>query len=121
MPSSGQSLTRPAASLSWTACQRNLPSDSRKHMTMPLSKGSLLDLSTSRGLRGFLLFVPTNTLPPATIGPPYALEPRSTLHLIFFSLPDSTLHSAGMFRSKVLTKLRLGVPPNMVQPAPAFS
>ena len=63
MPSSGQSLTRPASSLSWTSCQRNSPLSSLKHIRTPLSPRISL-------LRGRSLLVPMNILPPAKIGPP---------------------------------------------------
>src|SRR4051812_40982340 len=46
MPSSGQSYARPPSSLSYTICHWKAPSDSRKHMTMPLSPWIFL----SRGL-----------------------------------------------------------------------
>src|SRR5437016_2216363 len=62
MPCSGQSLTRPDASLSWASCQRNFPSASLKQRMIPLSPWTL-------GLRGVpLLLVPTETLPPALTG-----------------------------------------------------
>src|SRR4051794_7710507 len=109
MPSSGQSLTRPAPSLSVTHCHRNVPSLSRKHISTPLSPW--IDLS-----RGFWLLVPTKILPRWTTGPPYALEPSSATHLMFFSLPFSTLHVAGRSFSVRLTRLRDGVPPNSGQP-----
>jgi hypothetical protein len=63
MPCSGQSLTRPDSSLSWTACQRNFPSLASKHMTMPLSPWTF-------GLRGAWLFVPAKIRPPETTGLP---------------------------------------------------
>ena len=59
MPWYGQSLTRPATSLSWTACHRNVPSDSLKAMSTPLSP-------LMAGSRTPSLFVPTKTTPPAT-------------------------------------------------------
>src|SRR5262249_14650871 len=104
MPCSGQSLTRPASSLSCTACQRNLPSASRKHMTTPLSPVISL-------LRGEPLLVPRKILPPDTTALPYDCEPSSTDHLIFF--PDLTSRSAGKLRSTELTMFRCSVPPNM--------
>src|SRR5262249_49393730 len=108
IPSCGQSFTRPAGSLSCTACQRNFPVFSSKHITIPLSPLIL-------GLRRLPLLVPTKTLPSAITGPPYAFEPRSADHLMFFAAPSSTLHSVGTFFSNVFTMLRLGLPPNIGQ------
>ena len=104
----GQSFTRPAASLSWTFCQRNLPSDSRKHITTPLSPLTL-------GWRSDWLLVPTKILPPATTGLPNDCEPSWATHLMF--LPVVTSHVSGMFFSTVLIMLRCGVPPHMCQSA----
>src|SRR4030095_2534752 len=101
----GQSLTRPAASLSLTCCQRNWPSDSRKAMRIPLSPVTL-------GSRGFSLLVPTKTFPPATTGFPYDCEPRSAFHLIFFLALTS--HTTGRFFIGE-TILRCGVPPHIGQ------
>src|SRR4051812_43431517 len=106
MPSSGQSLTRPPASLSCATCQRNLPSLSRKHIRTPLSP--LISLS-----RGRLLLVPMKILPPEKIGPPYALLPRYCDHRTFLSLETS--QSVGMFFSTRLTRLRCTVPPQTGQ------
>src|SRR5438105_3295274 len=114
MPSSGQSLTRPAGSLSLTYCQRNSPSDSRKHMRTPLSIGSSL-ASTSRLFRGTLLLVPTKILPPEITGPPYAFEPSAADHLMFFSAPFLPLQVVGILVSVRLTRLRDTVPPNIGQ------
>src|SRR6266545_5930637 len=69
--------------------------------------------------RGNWLLVPTMTRPPATTGPPYALEPRSATHLTFFAfwpLPPMS-HSLGRPLTRRLTMLRLGDPPYMNQPS----
>src|SRR6266436_4621557 len=65
------------------------------------------------GSRGFSLLVPTNTLPPATVGPPYELLPSWAVHLTFFSSPSLTLQSVTMPLAKGLAQLRLGPPPNI--------
>ena len=65
-PSFGQSLTLPASSLSWTACQRNLPVRSSKHISTPRSIGSTSPSActvVSRLLRGRSLLVPTKISP----------------------------------------------------------
>ncbi len=108
MPSRGQSWTRPAASLSWRACHRNLPEPASKHMTTPLSPVILSSF-------GFSLLVPMKILPPAITGPPYAFEPRSADHLTFFCASSWTFHSVGMSLSTVLTMSRFWVPPNRGQ------
>src|SRR5262245_2681539 len=113
-PSSGQSVTWPEGSLSFTCCQSNLPVASSRHMTMPLSTGSTLpfdSLCVSRGLRGDWLLVPTKILPPLTIGPPYAFDPSLTTHLMFVFFFKS--HSVGTFFSTGLTIFRPGPLPNM--------
>src|SRR3954467_8524814 len=84
MPWYGQSLARPAASLSCTACHMNWPSDSRNAMRTPLSPLTF-------GSRGPSLLVPTEIIPPATTGLPYACEPRSATHLTFFFVFTSQL------------------------------
>src|SRR5262249_28254860 len=107
-PYKPQSLTMPEGSLSWTACQRNSPFDSRKHIRMPLSMGITLPVSLFLtvyfGSRGLWLLVPTKILPSAITGPPCELVPSWATHLIlsFFS----TSHSMGTFLSQVLTMLR---------------
>src|SRR5207249_3524287 len=58
----------PVPSLGTANCQRNLPVFSSKHISTPRSPASF-------GLRGASLFVPTNTLPPATVGLPYDCDP----------------------------------------------
>src|SRR6185436_14261168 len=73
----GQSFTRPAASLSWTICHMNSPSDSRKAINTPLSP-------TILGSRRPSLFVPTKTIPPATTALPYVCDPSWATHLTFF-------------------------------------
>src|SRR5438445_6503821 len=62
-PRYSQSLILPVPSLGTANCQRNLPVFSSKHIRIPRSP-------TSFGLRGASLLVPTNTLPPATVGLP---------------------------------------------------
>ena len=73
-PSCGQSFTGPLGSFSWTACQRNLPVFSSKHMRMPRSIGSCSPVwaffFASRGFRGRPLLVPTKIFPPQMMGPP---------------------------------------------------
>src|SRR5437867_2559504 len=83
----------------------NWPSDSRNAISTPLSPLTF-------GSRGPSLFVPTNTIPLATTGFPYACEPSSAIHFTFFLV----------FRSQVVgspfmleTMLRSGVPPHMGQ------
>ena len=61
MPWNGQSFARPAASLSCTACHRNVPSDSRNAIRTPLSP-------LMAGSRIASLLVPTSTMPLATTG-----------------------------------------------------
>src|SRR5512136_1703611 len=85
-PCSGQSCFWPDSSLSLTACHRNRPSDSRKHISTPLSP-------VMPGSLGRPLLVPTNTLPPATTGFPYDVLPRPAFHLMF--VPAWTSHEAG--------------------------
>src|SRR5262249_32877318 len=106
--------TRPEGNLSWTACQRNRPVASSKHMTTPLSRGTLLSgsfgsASVSRGLRGRSLLVPTNTLPLATTGPPEAFDPSAADHLIF--LPVLPPRAAGPRRAEGWPMWRPGGPP----------
>src|SRR3954453_12728922 len=101
----GQSLARPAASLSCTACHMNWPSDSRNAMRTPLSPLTF-------GSRGPSLLVPTRTMPPATTGLPYACEPSSATHFTFFFVLTS--HVVG--RPFIVdTMLRSGVPPHIGQ------
>src|SRR5262245_15234140 len=121
MPACGQSLTWPLGSLSWTACQRNLPVFSFKHIPMPQSIGSASPLAStlrSRVLRGFALLVPTNTLPPATTGCVTIREPSGTAHRMPSPVSGSKL--SGTPRSVRLAMFRPGVPPNIGQADPAF-
>src|SRR3954467_9653659 len=105
MPWYGQSLARPAARWSCTACHMNWPSDSRNAMRTPLSPLTF-------GSRGPSLLVPTKIIPPATTGLPYACEPSSATHLTFFFVFTSQLvGSPFMFD----TMLRSGVPPHIGQ------
>src|SRR5215207_7050496 len=103
MPWKGQSLTRPAATLSWTACQRKAPVFSSKAISTPLSP-------TTFGSRLASLLVPTRTTPPATVMLPYVCEPSSAAHLTFFFV--FTSHDVGIpFAFE--TMLRSGVPPHI--------
>ncbi len=63
MPWNGQSLARPADSLSCTDCHRNWPSDSRNAISTPLSPLIAGSFIAS-------LLVPTSTTPFATTGLP---------------------------------------------------
>src|SRR5439155_2689431 len=76
-------------------------------------------LARSRLLRWSLLVVPWKTLRPATSGPPYEREPRSTFHRS--TSGSSLLNLSGTPLALRLTMLRSGVPPNMrwSPPAPA--
>src|SRR6185503_6390736 len=105
MPWYGQSLARPAASLSCTACHMNWPSDSRKAIRTPLSPLTF-------GSRAPSLFVPTKTMPPATTGLPYACDPSSATHLTFFFVLTSQVVGRPFM---VETMLRSAVPPHMGQ------
>ena len=105
MPWNGQSLARPAASLSWTACHRNWPSETRNAIRMPLSPLTF-------GSRIASLLVPTSTMSPETTGLPYVWEPSSATHLtFFFDLRSQVVGSPFM----VDTMLRSGVPPHIGQ------
>src|ERR1041384_1253572 len=105
MPWYGQSFTRPAASLSWTICHINSPSDSRKAISTPLSPVIF-------GSRSPSLFVPTKTMPPETTALPYDCEPSWATHFIFFFvLTSQVVGRPFMFE----TMLRSGVPPHMGQ------
>src|SRR5205823_5355679 len=108
-PHGPASLKMGSAGISCTACHRNLPSASLKHIMTPLTA------PLTAGSRGLPLLVPKNTLPSATIGPPYALLPSSAAHLILRNLPSSALQSIGRFFAAGLAMLRCGVPPNMGQ------
>src|ERR1043165_745105 len=88
MPWYGQSLTRPVASLSWTICHMNWPSDSRKAISTPLSPVIF-------GSRKPSLLVPTKTMPPETTTLPKVCEPSWATHLMFFLVLTSQL--VGMF------------------------
>src|SRR4029077_10902258 len=99
---------------SCTACQRNWPSLSRKHMMIPWSP-------LTAESRGASLLVPTKIFPPAMTGPPYVTLPNLAIHLMFFCFPSSVLHSVGMFLSRVLTGLRLQEQPPMGQSSFDFS
>src|SRR3989304_3931988 len=64
------------------------------------------------GSRGASLFVPTNTMPPATTGLPYACEPSSAIHFTFFFVLTSQLVGSPFMLD---TMLRSGVPPHIGQ------
>src|SRR5690606_20485905 len=77
IPWNGQSLARPEASLSCTACHMNSPSHSRNALRMLLSHLTFGSFIAS-------LLVPTTTLPPVTAWVPYVWEATSGVHLTFF-------------------------------------
>src|SRR5262249_53165224 len=101
----GQSLARPAASLSWTDCHRNWPSDSRKAISTPRSPLTSGSFTPS-------LLVPTSTTPLATTGLPYACEPSSATHFTFFLVLTSQAVGRPFIED---TMLRSGVPPHIGQ------
>src|SRR5262249_35073369 len=113
------SLTFPVPSLGTASCQRSLPVCSSRHNRMPRSPVIF-------GLRGDSLFVPTNTLPPATVGLPYDCEPSLTTHFTFLVVAMSISsvlplkvpaanESGSPFSSE--TMLRDGVCPHIGQSA----
>src|SRR6185503_13432387 len=107
MPWKGQSFARPAASLSCAACHMNWPSDSRNAIRTPLSPLTSGSLFPS-------LLVPTKTIPAATTGFPYACEPSSATHLMFFLVLTSQLVGSPFMLDSML---RSGVPPHIGQSA----
>ena len=94
-----------ASSLSVTACQRNLPSDSRKHISTPLSPAI-------SGFLGLPLFVPRKIFPSATTGFPFEEDPIGTFHLTLVPFLASQ-ESGSAFMEDVI--LRCAVPPHIGQ------
>src|ERR1043165_1682251 len=105
MPWYGQSLTRPVASLSWTICHINWPSDSRNAIKIPLSPVTF-------GSRRPSLLVPMKTMPPDTTTLPKVCEPSWATHLMFFFVFTSQVVGSPFMLE---TMLRSGVPPHMGQ------
>ena len=105
-PRRGQSLTRPAGSLSWTACQRNLPSASSKHMRTPLSP-----LDRACGSRGLLVVGADEDLAAGDDRPAVGLASRaSAAHLMFLllSLPSTSQLDRAMFFSTSVDHVAAG-------------
>src|SRR5512139_1197501 len=93
------------SSLSVTACHRNLPSDSRRHISTPLSP-------LMSGFLGLPLFVPRKIFPPATTGFPFEEVPIGTFHLMFVPFLASQ-DSGRPFMAEAM--LRCAVPPHIGQ------
>src|SRR5688572_25573051 len=89
----------------------NWPSDSRNAIRTPLSPVILGSLALS-------LLVPTKTIPLATTGLPYACEPSSATHLMFFLVFTSHVVGSPFMLDSML---RSGVPPHIGQSVPEGS
>ena len=82
-----------------------MPSDSRKHMSTPLSPAI-------SGFLGLPLLVPRKIFPSATTGFPFDVEPICAFHLMF--VPFLTSQDSGRpFMAEVM--LRCAVPPHIGQ------